>query len=304
VDDSLQASLAAEIKPPGRNDPCWCGSGRKYKKCHLGSDRAAAGRGRAEGRAAKGPKRPIQLKSREQIEGIRRAGRLTRDILDLVGARIGPGVTTEEIDRWVAAETAAHGATAASLGYRGFPKSICTSVNEVVCHGIPGPRALAAGDIVNVDVTTVLDGFYGDSSRMYLIGEVSPAARRLVEVTRECLDVGIAQVRPGGFVGDLGAAIQAHARAAGYSVVRNFGGHGIGLAFHEEPFVPHFGKAGSGPPLVAGMVFTIEPMINAGGFKVVVLDDGWTAVTKDGSLSAQWEHTVAVTAEGVDVLTV
>ena len=302
MDDTLQpATLAAPVKPPGRNDPCWCGSGKKYKKCHLGEDRAAAGRERAAagGRA----KRPIRLKRREQIEGIRRAGRLTREILELVGARIGPGVTTEEVDRWIAEATAAHGATAASLGYRGFPKSSCTSINEVVCHGIPGPRVLVAGDIVNVDVTTILDGFFGDASDMYLIGEVSPLARRLVEVTRECLERGVAQVRPGGYAGDVGAAIRAHAEAAGFSVVRTFGGHGIGLEFHEEPFIAHFGKRGSGPRLVPGMVFTIEPMLNAGGYEVEILDDGWTAVTKDGSLSAQWEHTVAVTEDGVDVLT-
>jgi methionyl aminopeptidase len=302
MDTTLQpAALAAPIKPPGRNDPCWCGSGRKYKKCHLGQDRAAAGRGRAE--AGGKAKRPIQLKSREQIEGIRRAGRLTREILGLVGERIGPGVTTDEVDRWIAEATAAHGATAASLGYRGFPKSSCTSINEVVCHGIPGPRVLISGDIVNVDVTTILDGHFGDASNMYLIGEVSERARRLVEVTRECLELGVAQVRPGGHAGDIGAAIQRYAEGAGFSVVRNFGGHGIGLEFHEEPFIAHFGRPGTGPPLVPGMVFTIEPMINAGRASVVILDDGWTAVTKDGSLSAQWEHTVAVTEGGVDVLT-
>jgi methionyl aminopeptidase len=301
MDDTLQrAALPAPVRPPGRNDPCWCGSGKKYKKCHLGEDRAAAGRERA---ASVRVKRSIRLKSREQIEGIRRAGRLTREILELVGTRIGPGVTTEEVDRWIAEATAARGATAASLGYRGFPKSSCTSVNEVVCHGIPGPRVLVAGDIVNVDVTTILDGYYGDASDMYLIGEVSPLARRLVEVTRECLELGVARVGPGGHAGDIGAAIQAHAEAAGFSVVRNFGGHGIGFEFHEEPFIAHFGKRGSGPPLRPGMVFTIEPMVNAGAYAVEILDDGWTALTKDGSLSAQWEHTVAVTEDGVDVLT-
>ncbi len=307
MDDTLHpAALASPVRPPGRNDPCWCGSGRKYKKCHLASDRteaAAARRGRAQEKAPK-PSRMVRLKSREELEGIRRAGRLTRDLLDLVGERIGPGVTTDEVDRWVAEATAARGATAASLGYKGFPKSVCTSINEVVCHGIPGPRALVSGDIVNVDVTSVLDGFYGDASRMYLIGEIDPEVRRLVEVARQCLEIGIDRVRPGGFVGDIGAAVQAHAEAAGFSVVRNFGGHGVGLEFHEEPFIPHFGKPGTGPPLVPGMVFTIEPMINAGGWQVKVLGDGWTAVTKDRSLSAQWEHTVAVTADGVDVLTI
>jgi methionyl aminopeptidase len=297
-DTLMPAAVAPPERPPGRNDPCWCGSGKKYKKCHLGHDRAEAGRERGAG-----ARPPVDLKTPEQIEGIRRAGRLTRQILDLVRARIGPGVTTAEVDDWIAAETAAHGAVAASLGYRGFPKSSCTSINEVVCHGIPGARTLASGDIVNVDVTTILDGYYGDASDMYLIGEVSAEARGLVEVTRECLELGIDAVRPGGFIGDIGAAIQAHAQAAGFSVVRSFGGHGIGLDFHEEPFIAHFGKAGSGLRLLPGMVFTIEPMINAGDWRVEVLADGWTAVTKDRKLSAQWEHTVAVVDDGVDVLT-
>jgi methionyl aminopeptidase len=302
MDETLHPErLERPPRAPGRNDPCWCGSGSKYKKCHLAADRAEVGRRRPRALAER--KLPVQIKTPEQIEGIRRASQLTRSLLDRVGERIGPGVTTDEIDRWVAEATAAAGATAASLGYRGFPKSVCTSINEVVCHGIPGPRALAEGDVVNVDVTSILDGYYGDASRMYAIGEVSPEARRLVEVTRECLELGIAQVRPGGRVGDVGAAIQRHAEAAGYSVVRMFGGHGIGLAFHEEPFIPHFGHPGSGPALRPGMVFTIEPMINAGTFHVEILDDGWTAVTVDRALSAQWEHTVAVTEDGVDVLT-
>ncbi len=180
---------------------------------------------------------------------------------------------------------------------------MCTSINEVVCHGIPGDRALVEGDIVNVDVTSILDDFYGDASRMYAVGEIGAEAARLVRVTRECLELGIAQVRPGGRLGDIGAAIEAHAREHGYSVVRTFGGHGIGRGFHEEPFVPHYGRAGTGDPLVPGMVFTIEPMINQGTWRVKMLPDGWTAVTADGKLSAQWEHTVAVVAGGVDVLT-
>ena len=288
-------------RTPGRNDPCWCGSGKKYKKCHLGLDRVAASGGTARRGGAR--TRRVTLKTREQIEGIRRACRLTVEILDRLAERVVPGVTTDELDRWVYEQTALRGATPAPLGYKRFPKSICTSINEVVCHGIPGPRALAAGDIVNVDVTSVLDGFYGDASRMYLVGEVDPEARRLVAVARECLDLGVAAIAPGGRMGDLGAAIQEHAEAAGYSVVETFGGHGTGLAFHEEPFVAHFGRRGEGPPLVPGMVFTVEPMINAGRAEVEILQDGWTAVTADGSLSAQWEHTIAVTADGVDVLT-
>jgi methionyl aminopeptidase len=224
-------------------------------------------------------------------------------VLRLAGEVVAPGVTTDEIDAYVHELTIARGAYPSPLNYNHFPKSVCTSINEVVCHGIPGPRALAAGDIVNIDVTSVLDGFYGDASRMYLVGDVDPEARRLVAVARECLDLGVAAIAPGGRMGDLGAAIQEHAEAAGYSVVETFGGHGTGLAFHEEPFVAHFGRRGEGPPLVPGMVFTVEPMINAGRAEVEILKDGWTAVTADGSLSAQWEHTVAVTADGVDVLT-
>ena len=296
-----QPAPARPARPPGRNEPCWCGSGKKYKKCHLALDRTAAGAGTA--RRAGSRVRRVTLKSREQIEGIRRACRLTIEILDELAARVRPGVTTDALDRWVYEATALRGATPAPLGYKGFPKSICTSINEVVCHGIPGPRELAAGDIVNVDVTSVLDGFYGDASRMVLVGEVAPEARRLVEVARECLDLGVAAIVPGARLGDLGAAIQEHAEAAGYSVVETFGGHGTGLAFHEEPFIAHFGRRGEGPVLVPGMVFTVEPMINAGGSEVEILSDGWTAITADGSLSAQWEHTVAVTADGVDVLT-
>lgn len=287
----------------GRNDPCWCGSGKKYKKCHLGSDRA----GRTSPPAAEqGPRRTsggIVLKSAEEIEGIRRAGRLTRSILEMLHQRIGPGVTTEQVDVWVHEAMAEAGATPATLNYKGYPKSSCTSINEVVCHGIPEERRLEEGDILNVDVTSILDGFYGDASDMYTVGAVSPEAEDLVRVTKECLEAGIGAVRPGGRIGDIGAAIEAHAEAHGYSVVRNFGGHGIGRTFHEEPFVPHYGKPGTGDPLVPGMVFTIEPMINRGTWKVKVLGDGWTAVTADGRLSAQWEHTVAVTGDGVDVLT-
>jgi len=302
----------------GRNDPCWCGSGLKYKKCHLAADRAA---GKASGapaaatspsleaewknaaRGARRRSRKIRLKSEAEVEGIRRACQLTREILDRVGERVRPGVTTGSLDRWIHDTMRAHGATPATLGYRGYPASSCISVNEVVCHGIPGERELASGDIVNVDVTTILDGYFGDASRMYLVGEVSEDARRLVEVTRECLDLGVAAVAPGHTLGDIGHAIQAHAEAHGFSVVRQMVGHGVGVEFHEPPEVPHFGETGEGPALVPGMVFTIEPMINAGGWELEILDDGWTAVTSDGSLSAQWEHTVLVTPGGVDVLT-
>ena len=243
------------------------------------------------------------IKTKAQIAGIRKAGRLNAEILDMLTGRIEEGVTTEEIDRWVHEHTLAKGAVPAPLNYKGFPKSICTSINEVVCHGIPEARELRRGDIMNVDVTSVVDGYFGDSSRMYMIGEVSPEAADLVRVTKECLEVGIAQVRPGAFVGDIGAAIQQYAESRGYSVVRDFVGHGTGVKFHEEPQIPHFGRKGAGQPFMPGMVFTIEPMINAGDWKVKVLSDGWTAVTRDHSLSAQWEHTITVTSDGVDVLT-
>ena len=213
-------------------------------------------------------------------------------------------MSTEEIDRWVYEQTISRGARPATLGYKGYPKSTCTSINEVVCHGIPDAgRILRSGDIINVDVTSVLDGYFGDASCMYMVGKVSDEARRLVAVTKECLDLGVAAVRPNGRVGDIGHAIQSHAEAQGFSVVRQFVGHGTGTKFHESLQVPHFGRRGHGPWLAPGMVFTVEPMINAGHYGVEILDDDWTAVTHDGSLSAQWEHTVAVTEDGVDVLT-
>lgn len=292
----------------GRNDPCWCGSGKKYKKCHLPADRqrgAAGGRSKPAAAVRRRPRPPrsIRLKSHEEIEGIRRASQLTREILGRLDEVIVPGATTASIDRFVHEVMTGRGARPATLGYRGFPASSCISINEVVCHGIPGERALVEGDIVNVDVTSVLDGYFGDSSRMYLVGEVADPARRLVEVARECLERGIGAVRPGATVGDIGDAIQTHAEDHGYSVVRQMVGHGVGVEFHEPPEIPHFGEPGEGPALAPGMVFTIEPMINAGSWEIEILSDGWTAVTKDRSLSAQWEHTVAVTDAGVDVLT-
>lgn len=289
-------------KSLGRNAPCWCGSGRKYKKCHLGKD-APPSPGKAT-LLFNRPRRPGTLtKSPEQIAGIREAGRLAWRTLEMLEARVQPGVTTGQIDTWVHEFTLDHGAVPAPLNYKGFPKSVCTSVNEVVCHGIPGERVLGEGDIVNIDVTPILKGYYGDSSRMYAVGEISQEAGRLVQVTRECMERGIAQVRPGGFVGDIGHAIQTHAEGHGYSVVRDFVGHGTGVRFHEDPQIPHYGRPGLGPPLLPAMVFTIEPMINAGDWRVRILDDNWTAITVDGSLSAQWEHTVLVTQVGAEVLT-
>ena len=249
-------------------------------------------------------KREIIIKSVTQIAGIRKSCHLTRDILDAITDRIVPGITTEQINTWVHEMTLAHGAIPAPLNYRGFPKSVCTSINDVICHGIPSPgRTLREGDILNIDVTSILDGYYGDSSRMFLIGEVSAEARKLVEVTRECMELGIAQVKPGNRLGDVGHAIQQHAEGHGYSVVRAFVGHGTGIHFHEAPDVMHYGVPHTGAELLPGMVFTIEPMINVGDYQVRTLSDDWTAVTVDGSLSAQWEHTVLVTEDGVEILT-
>ncbi|MEM7480701.1 MAG: type I methionyl aminopeptidase [Acidobacteriota bacterium] len=295
MNDPLLAERPAVV--PGRNAPCWCGSGLKYKKCHLAGDRRA--------KAAARPRRKsgIRLKTPEEIEGIRRAGQLTKKILDDVGEFVVPGAVTGDIDRWIYQITQDHKAIPATLGYKGYPKSCCISINEVVCHGIPGERRLEEGDIANIDVTSVVQGYFGDSSRMYPVGEVSPEAQRLVDTAKECLDAGIATIHPGSHLGDIGAAIQQLAEGRGYSVVQAFGGHGTGVSFHEDPFVPHYGQPGTGVELTAGMVFTVEPMINAGGYRVKVLADDWTAVTVDGSLSAQWEHTLVVTDDGVDLLT-
>ena len=250
-----------------------------------------------------------RLLGSEQVEGMRAAGRLAAEILDAVAVRVCPGVTTLELDRVVDEMTRARGATSAPLGYRGhgappFPGHCCTSVNDVVCHGIPSAsHVLREGDIVNVDVTPVLDGWHGDSSRTFFVGEPSPKARRLVADTRRALWLGIGAVRPGARTGDIGHAIQQFAEGQGYAVVREFTGHGIGRVFHTAPSILHYGKPGTGEPLLPGMTFTIEPMINLGHWKTEILPDGWTAVTLDGSLSAQFEHTVLVTEDGVEVLT-
>lgn len=245
----------------------------------------------------------VTIKTVKEVEGMRAAGQAAAETLLAVGEILRPGMTTEEINRFVHEDTLRRGGIPAPLNYRGFPKSVCTSVNEVVCHGIPGPQVLRPGDIVNVDVTTILNGFYGDTSATFYIGEPSPEARHVTEVSRRSLELGIAQVRDGARLGDIGAAIQEFAEAEGCSVVRAFVGHGIGRRFHEAPQVSHVGKRGSGLRLRAGMCFTIEPMINLGGHEVEVLEDKWTAVTLDGSLSAQFEHTLVVTKTGCEVLT-
>ena len=251
----------------------------------------------------------VVLKTPEEIERMRVAGRLASEVLDFIAPHVKPGVSTGRLNDlchdYIVGEQKAVPAplSYAPPGYRPFPKSICTSVNHQVCHGIPGERVLKGGDILNIDVTVIKDGFHGDSSRMYYVGEPSIQARRLVDITYECMWRGIAQVRPGARLGDVGAVIQAHAEQNGFSVVREFCGHGIGRKFHEEPQVLHYGKSGTGMPLEAGMTFTIEPMINAGKPGIRELADGWTIVTKDHSLSAQWEHTVLVTDTGFEVLT-
>lgn len=242
------------------------------------------------------------IKTPEQIEGIRQSCQLSKSILDNLEEIIRPGITTEEIDRYVHEYTLSHGAYPASLHYKGYPRSVCTSINEVICHGIPDTRQLKDGDIVNVDVTCILNGYYGDTSRMFLIGDPSPQAQELVKVARECLYLGIEQVKPFHRIGHIAYAIEQHANKYAFSVVQDFGGHGVGIQFHEEPFVQHFGSQEDGMVLVPNMVFTIEPMINAGSYKTKILADGWTTITVDGSLSAQWEHTVRVTDTGVEVL--
>lgn len=246
----------------------------------------------------------IIIKTKEDIEKMRIAGRLAADVLDMIEPHVVAGVTTNELNQICHDYMVnVQGAIPAPLNYRGFPKSICTSVNHQVCHGIPNDKKLKAGDIINVDITVIKDGYHGDTSTMFCVGEVSPFAKRLIKVTEEAMYLGIQQVRPNATLGDIGHAIQKHAEANRYSVVREFCGHGIGKQFHEEPQVLHYGKRGEGVVLVEGMIFTIEPMINLGQKDIKVLPDGWIAVTKDKKLSAQFEHTVLVTADGYEILT-
>lgn len=245
----------------------------------------------------------VVIKRASQISELKKACRLAAETLEETAKILRPGLSTEEINVFVHKYTIDRGAIPAPLNYRGFPKSVCTSVNEVVCHGIPGPRILKDGDIINVDVTSILNGWHGDVSATFYIGQPSIETRHLVETTRKCLALGIAEVKPGARIGDIGAAIQDYAHSQGCSVVRDFVGHGIGAEFHEAPQVPHFGKRGRGLRLKQGMTFTIEPMINLGDWRLHTLDDGWTAVTDDGNISAQFEHTVLVTENGCEILT-
>jgi methionyl aminopeptidase len=251
----------------------------------------------------------ITYKTEQDIHAMRIAGRLASEVLDFIGPYVIPGVTTGEIDRLCheymvnVQQTIPAPLNYCPPGFTPYPKSICTSVNHQVCHGIPGEKVLKSGDVVNIDVTVIKDGYHGDTSRMYFVGEPSIAAKRLAEVTYECMWLGIDQIKPGARLGDIGAVIQKYAEDAGYSVVREFCGHGIGKKFHEEPQILHYGRAGTGEELKAGMIFTVEPMINAGRREIRELPDGWTIVTKDRSLSAQWEHTVLVTETGYEIMT-
>lgn len=245
----------------------------------------------------------IKIHDKPAFEGMRAAGRLAAETLDHVTPHVKPGVTTEELNTICHDFILANNAVPAPLNYKGFPKSICTSINHVICHGIPGPKKLREGDALNIDVTVILDGWFGDTSRMFFVGKQKLLPQRLCKVTFEAMWKGIEAVRPGAHLGDIGAAIQEHVEAHRYSVVRDFCGHGIGRVFHDEPSVMHFGKKGAGPELKPGMFFTIEPMVNAGKPGAKVLGDGWTAVTRDKSLSMQFEHTLAVTEEGFEVFT-
>ena len=282
-----------------RNALCPCGSGLKYKRC-CGSRGVSNSKDVASLYARK---YNIRLKKEADVEAIRKAGKLVMETLDMVEERIEPGLVTEEINTLVHKFTVKNNATPAPLNYRGFPKSVCVSVNEVICHGIPGPYALKDGDIVNVDVTTILDGYYADANKSFFVGTPSPDARKIVDVARESLKRAIAMVKPGNTIGDIGWAIQTYAEDNGCSVVREFVGHGVGFDFHESPQIPHFGRRGQGIEIVPGMVFTIEPMINLGEKSLRILRDDWTAVTRDGSLSAQFEQTLLVTENGCDSLT-
>lgn len=284
-----------------RNDHCWCGSNKKYKNCHLQFDEKIYS---YKLRGAIVPPHNI-IKTPEQIQGIKESSKINTGVLDLVSSKIKAGMSTEEINTLVHDYTVSHGAIPAPLNFQGYPKSVCTSINDEVCHGIPGPDIiLKEGDIVNVDVSTIYNGYFSDASRMFKIGEVHPEMDRLVTVAKECLDIGLAAAKPWGFLGDVAEAVYTHATANGCSVVREFGGHGIGLEFHEAPFVSHVGKKGTGMLLVPGMVFTIEPMINLGKHEIFIdEEDGWTVLTEDGSPSAQWEYTVLVTDTGVEILT-
>ncbi len=283
----------------GRNDPCPCGSGKKYKKCCQGRPTPR----KIDLRPHYEQKHRIRFKTPEQIEGIRKAGVLTIATLDMVAKEIRPGITTDHINTLVHEFTINARATPAPLNYRGFPKSVCVSVNDEICHGIPDDRVLKDGDIVNVDVTPILNGYYADANKTFFVGSPGKEAVKIVSVARECLKMGIAAALPGNTTGDIGWAIQSYAEENRCSVVREFVGHGVGLEFHEPPQILHYGKSGQGITLLPGMVFTIEPMINLGKRFLHIRDNDWTAVTDDGMLSAQFEQTLLLTETGVESMT-
>ena len=284
----------------GRNDACWCGSGKKYKFCHANFD------AKIEGFKRMGAVVPSHhmIKTPSQIEAIKESAKINIEVLDYVAEHIKAGITTAEIDRWVYDITTKHHAIPAPLNYEGFPKSVCTSVNDEVCHGIPSEDVvLQEGDIINVDASTIYNGYFSDSSRMFCIGQISEEKKRLVEVAKQSLEVGLEQVKPWGFLGDMGQAIHDFVRKNGYSVVREIGGHGVGLEFHEEPWVSYVSKKGTEMLMVPGMMFTIEPMINMGGSDIYEDDDnGWTIYTMDEKPSAQWEIQVLITEDGYEII--
>ena len=288
------------MEKPGRNDPCWCGSGKKYKKCHIDFDE------KIEEFEVAGhivPSHEI-LKNAEQIEKIKESAKINIAVLDYVAEHIKAGISTAEIDKWVYDITTKMGGVPAPLNFEGFPKSVCTSINNEVCHGIPSEDVIIKdGDIINVDVSTNLNGYFSDSSRMFCIGNVSEENRKLVEETKNAVYEGLKQVKPWGILGDMGQAVNDYVKSKGYSVVREVGGHGIGLEFHEDPWVSYISKKGTEMLMVPGMIFTIEPMVNAGKPDIFVDEDnGWTIYTEDNSMSAQWEIQVLVTEDGYEII--
>ena len=288
------------MEKPGRNDPCWCGSGKKYKKCHIEFEE------KIEEFEVAGhivPSHEI-LKNAEQIEKIKESAKINIAVLDYVAEHIKAGISTDEIDKWVYDITTKMGGVPAPLNFEGFPKSVCTSINNEVCHGIPSEDVIIKdGDIINVDVSTNLNGYFSDSSRMFCIGNVSEENRKLVEETKNAVYEGLKQVKPWGFLGDMGQAVNDYVKSKGYSVVREVGGHGIGLEFHEDPWVSYISKKGTEMLMVPGMIFTIEPMVNAGKPDIFVDEDnGWTIYTEDNSMSAQWEIQVLVTEDGYEII--
>lgn len=288
------------MEKPGRNDPCWCGSGKKYKKCHIDFDEKIE---EFEGAGHIVPSHEI-LKNAEQIEKIKESAKINIAVLDYVAEHIKAGISTAEIDKWVYDITTKMGGVPAPLNFEGFPKSVCTSINNEVCHGIPSEDVIIKdGDIINIDVSTNLNGYFSDSSRMFCIGNVSEENRKLVEETKNAVYEGLKQVKPWGFLGDMGQAVNDYVRSKGYSVVREVGGHGIGLEFHEDPWVSYISKKGTEMLMVPGMIFTIEPMVNAGKPDIFVDEDnGWTIYTEDNSMSAQWEIQVLVTDDGYEII--